>query len=49
MSSTRTTSRTTSNSKQTSLNTHQTNGSTNSYDVNESTSTLNYPTGNNLK
>ncbi len=47
MSSTRTAPRTTSNSKTTSLNTHHINGSTNSYDINDSTSTLNYPTGNN--
>ncbi len=43
MSSTRTVPRTTSNSKTT----HHTNGSGNSYDINDSTSNLNYPTGNN--
>ncbi len=47
MSSTRTAPRTTSNSKTTSLNTHHTNGSSNSYDINDSTSNLNYSTGNN--
>ncbi|CAF4924387.1 unnamed protein product, partial [Rotaria magnacalcarata] len=46
MSSTRAAPRTTSNSKTTSLNTH-TNGAGNSYDMNESTSNLNYPAGNN--
>jgi len=47
MSSTRNASRTTSNSKTTSLNTHHTNGSSNSYDINDSTPGLNYPIGNN--
>jgi hypothetical protein len=47
MSSTRTAPRTTSNSKTTSLNTHHINGSSNSYDINDSTSNLNYSTGNN--
>ncbi len=47
MSSTRTAPRTTSNSKTTSLNAHHTNGSGNSYDISDSVSNLNYPTGNN--
>ncbi len=46
MSSTRPALRTTSNSKTTSLNAHHTNGLGNSYDINDSTSNLNYPTGN---
>lgn len=47
MSSTRTAPRTTSNSKPTSLNAHPINSSTNSYDINDATSNLNYPPGNN--
>lgn len=47
MSSTRTAPRTTSNSKISSLNTHSTNGASNSYEMNDPTSNMNYPTGNN--
>lgn len=49
MSSTRTAPRTTSNSKTTSVNPHSLNGSTNSFDINDTTSNLNYPSGNNTE
>ena len=47
MASTRNASRTTTNSKTAALNPHHTNGSTTSYDINESTTNMNYPAGNN--